>query len=311
MSAQPTDNKSKKSPVRRKTVTQIRARKDAEPIVCLTAYSTPMARLVDSHADLILVGDSLGMVVHGLDSTVPVTLDMMIMHGKAVMRGTEKACVIVDMPFGSYEESKEAAYRNAAEIMQRTRCTGVKLEGGQSMADTISFLTERGIPVMAHIGLQPQSVNARGGYQAAGRSRSEWGNILADAIAVQEAGAFSVVIEGVAAPLADKLTRELEIPTIGIGASANCDGQILVLDDMLGLGTGHVPKFVKKYADLAGVIDQAVGTYADEVRNRSFPAEEHTYAMKEGDKVDQAGSKAKAKAKSVDDAPWLSLVAED
>ncbi len=308
MSAQPTDKKAKSASGRRKTVTQIKARKGGDPIVCLTAYSAPMAHLVDAHADLILVGDSLGMVVHGLDSTVPVTLDMMIMHGKAVMRGTENACVIVDMPFGSYEESKEAAYRNAAEIMQRTRCTGIKLEGGQSMADTIAFLTERGIPVMGHIGLQPQSVNARGGYQAAGRSRSEWGDILADALAVQEAGAFSVVIEGVAAPLADKLTRELEIPTIGIGASANCDGQILVLDDMLGLGD-RVPKFVKKYADLAGTIDEAIGTYAAEVKDRSFPAEEHTYKMREGDKVEPASTKTTAKP--VEDVPWLSLVAED
>lgn len=308
MSAQPTDKKAKKAAGRRKTVTQIRGRKDGDPIVCLTAYSTPMARLVDAHADLILVGDSLGMVVHGLDSTVPVTLDMMIMHGKAVMRGTENACVIVDMPFGSYEESKEAAYRNAAEIMQRTRCTGIKLEGGQSMADTIAFLTERGIPVMGHIGLQPQSVNARGGYQAAGRSRSEWGDILADAIAVQEAGAFAVVIEGVAAPLAEKLTRELEIPTIGIGASEKCDGQILVLDDMLGLGE-RVPKFVKKYANLAEVIDNAIAAYAAEVKDRSFPAEEHTYPMREGDKAEPAA--AKTKAKPVEDVPWLSLVAED
>ncbi len=308
MSAQPTDKKAKSASGRRTTITQIKGRKGGDPIVCLTAYSAPMARLVDAHADLILVGDSLGMVVHGLDSTVPVTRDMMIMHGKAVMRGTEKACVIVDMPFGSYEESKEAAYRNAAEIMQRTRCTGIKLEGGQSMADTIAFLTERGIPVMGHIGLQPQSVNARGGYQAAGRSRSEWGAILADALAVQEAGAFAVVIEGVAAPLADKLTRELEIPTIGIGASANCDGQILVLDDMLGLGE-RVPKFVKKYADLAGVIDDAIATYAAEVKDRSFPAEEHTYKMREGDKVEPAA--AKTKAKPVEDVPWLSLVAED
>ncbi len=309
MSAQPTDTKAKKPAGKRKTIPQIRGRKDGDPIVCLTAYSTPLAHIVDAHVDLILVGDSLGMVVHGLDSTVPVTLDMMIMHGKAVMRGTENACVIVDMPFGSYEESKEAAYRNAAEIMQRTRCSGVKLEGGQTMAETIAFLTERSIPVMAHIGLQPQSVNARGGYQAAGRSRSEWGDILADALAVQEAGAFAVVIEGVAAPLADKLTRELEIPTIGIGASANCDGQILVLDDMLGLGE-RVPKFVKKYANLAEIVDDAIATYAAEVKERSFPAEEHTYKMREGDKAEPAAA-AKSKAKPVDDVPWLSLVAED
>ncbi|MGB1088694.1 MAG: 3-methyl-2-oxobutanoate hydroxymethyltransferase, partial [Alphaproteobacteria bacterium] len=228
MSAQPPVNEGKTAPKRRITAPRIAARKNGEPIVCLTAYTAPIAKLIDPHCDLILVGDSLGMVMHGLDSTVGVTLDMMILHGKAVMRGSEQACVIVDMPFGSYEASAETAYANAARIMQEVSCSGVKLEGGVAMADKIAFLVERGIPVVAHIGLQPQSVNTRGGYQAAGRSRNEWSGILADARAVQDAGAFAVVVEGVAAPLAEKITRDLDIPTIGIGASSRCDGQILV-----------------------------------------------------------------------------------
>lgn len=309
MSAQPGDPKGKSAPVKRTTIPQISARKNGDPIVCLTAYSAPMAKLIDPHCDLILVGDSLGMVLHGLDSTVGVTLDMMILHGKAVMRGAQKSAVIVDMPFGSYEEDKKSAYRNASRVMQEVGCSGVKLEGGVSMAETIAFMTERGIPVMGHIGLQPQSVNTRGGYQAAGRSRSEWAGILADAQAVQEAGAFAVVVEGVAAPLADKLSRELDIPTIGIGASSKCDGQILVTEDMLGLGD-RVPKFVKKYGDMAGLIDNAVGQYAAEVKDRSFPGEEHTYGMRQGDKGEVTAEPKKAKS-TEGEIPWLSLVAED
>ncbi|CAE7594816.1 der [Symbiodinium microadriaticum] len=311
MSARPNDKPAaagKKASKGRITTPQIQARKGKDPIVCLTAYSTQIARILDQHTDLLLVGDSLGMVMHGLDSTVPVTMDMMILHGQAVMRGTDKACIIVDMPFGSYEESKEAAYRNAARIMQDVGCSGVKLEGGVHMADTIAFLVKRGIPVLAHIGLMPQSVNTRGGYAATGRTRDEWSGILADARAVERAGAFGVVIEGVAAPLADKLTRELTIPTIGIGASSNCDGQILVTDDMLGFGD-RVPKFVKKFADLSQVIGDAVGTYASEVRERSFPGEEHTYSMKPGDKADlKAVQDADPEA---DEIPWLGLVEED
>lgn len=308
MSTQPTDNKPK--PVsRRLTTVDIRNRKKGEPLVCLTAYTTPMARLIDPHCDLILVGDSLGMVVHGLDSTVGVTLEMMELHGKAVMRGSSRACVVVDLPFGSYEEGRKTAYRNAARLMQEVNCQAVKLEGGVAMADKISFLVERGIPVVGHIGLQPQSVNTRGGYQAAGRTRAEWGPILEDARAVEEAGAFAVVVEGVAQPLADKLSRELTIPTIGIGASAQCDGQILVTEDMLGMG-GRVPKFVKKYADLAGVIEGAVSSYKDEVRDRTFPGEAHTYAMRPGDKA-ESGAEFKRNTKDQSEIPWLSLVADD
>lgn len=264
----------------RVTALDIRQRKSAAPIVSLTAYTAPMAALVDEVADLILVGDSLGMVVYGLDSTVPVTLEMMILHGQAVMRATRRALVVVDMPFGSYEESREQAFRNAARILRETGCGAVKLEGGARMAETIRFLVERGVPVMGHVGLTPQAVNVLGGFKAQGRSRAQWPAILADAEAVAQAGAFSLVIEAVSEPLAAEITRAVAVPTIGIGASAACDGQILVLDDMLGL-TGRVPRFVKKYGDLAGQVRQAVSGYAEEVRERRFPAAAHVYALRE------------------------------
>ena len=309
MSTQPSDNKPKIVGKKRLSTVDIRARKGGEPLVCLTAYTTPMARLIDPHCDLILVGDSLGMVMHGLDSTVGVTLDMMALHGKAVMRGSDQACVVVDMPFGSYEEGRKTAYRSAARLMQEVGCQAVKLEGGVAMADKIAFLVERGIPVVGHVGLQPQSVNTRGGYQAAGRTRAEWAPIIEDARAVEEAGAFALVLEGVAQPLADKIARDLTIPVIGIGASAQCDGQILVTEDMLGMG-GRVPKFVKKYADLAGVIEGAVSQYKTEVRERAFPAEEHTYPMRPGDKA-ETGTQFKRNAKETSEIPWLSLVADD
>ncbi len=270
---------SSQTDVKRVTVPQIRARKGQEPIVCLTAYTAPQARLLDPHVDLLLVGDSVAMVIHGMDTTIGVTLDTMILHGQAVMRGARKALVVVDMPFGSYEESPQAAYRNAAKVMRRTGCNAVKLEGGRTMADTIAFLTERGIPVMAHVGLMPQSVQATGGYKATGRSRSEWADIEADALAVAEAGAFSVVLEGVAEPLAARLTEVCPIPTIGIGASTKCDGQILVTDDMLGMNA-WVPKFVRRFADLDTVIANAVEAYARDVKARAFPAPENTYQMR-------------------------------
>lgn len=266
--------------IRRKTITKIRAQKGGDPMVCLTAYTTPIAQLVDEVSDLILIGDSLGMVVHGFENTVPVTLDMMILHAQAVMRGSQRACVVVDMPFGTYEESPEVAYRNASRVMQETGCTAVKLEGGTHMAPTIDFLVKRGIPVMAHIGLTPQAVNAMGGYKTSGRKVSEWARVEDDAKAVTEAGAFSIVLEGMAEPLAAKITHLIDIPTIGIGASAQCDGQILVTDDLLGL-TGRVPSFVKKYTDLRQVIGGAVAAYAEEVKARAFPALEHTYALKD------------------------------
>jgi 3-methyl-2-oxobutanoate hydroxymethyltransferase len=258
------------------TPPDVAARKGGTPLVCLTAYTTPVARLVDAHCDIVLVGDSVGMVLHGLPSTLGVTLDMMIMHGRAVRRGVERALMVVDMPFGSYEESKEQAFRNAARLMAETGCAAVKLEGGESMAETIRFLAGRGIPVMAHIGLTPQAVNAFGGYKVQGRG-GDGRRIAADAAAVTEAGAFSVVLEKVPERLASKITEDISIPTIGIGASAACDGQILVVDDMLGLFTSFRPKFVKRYAELGQDAEAAIAAYARDVRDRSFPAAEHVF----------------------------------
>lgn len=270
---------------RRKTALDILKMKGDRKIVSLTAYHAHTAGIIDSHVDFILVGDSLGMVMHGLETTIPVTVDMMILQGHAVMRGSKQALIVVDMPFGSYEESPQIAFRNAARIMKETGCGAIKLEGGALMAPTIDFLTSRGVPVMAHIGLTPQSVNTMGGFKVQGKSKDDWALIEEDARAVSDAGAFSVVIEGVAAPLADKLTEIVPIPTIGIGASANCDGQILVLEDMLGL-SDWVPKFVKKFGSIKDHIEESVTSYADAVRDQSFPAAEHTYAMKKPKKDD-------------------------
>ena len=267
---------SAQAPIRRITVPQIRARKGGEPIVSLTSYHAHTAAIVDRHADFILVGDSLGMVMHGMESTVGVTIDMMITHGKAVVRGTKRALVVVDMPFGTYEESPGVAFRNAARIMTETLCQAVKLEGGARMAETIRFLVDRGIPVMAHIGLTPQSTNVMGGVKTQGRDEATWQHHIDDAKAVTDAGAFAVVVEGVVEPLARAITRAVDIPTIGIGASADCDGQILVLEDMLGLNP-RPPKFVKVYGQLGGMIEQAVSDYAAEVRTRSFPTDDQTY----------------------------------
>ncbi|MEL7527369.1 MAG: 3-methyl-2-oxobutanoate hydroxymethyltransferase [Pseudomonadota bacterium] len=267
---------SAQKPVRRLTAPQIAKRKGGEPIVSLTSYHAHTASIVDAYADFILVGDSLGMVMHGMESTVGVSLDLMIMHGKAVVRGTKKALVVVDMPFGSYEESPAEAFRNAARVMKETQCGAVKLEGGARMAETIRFLTDRGVPVMAHIGLTPQSVHVMGGFKTQGRQQDDWDQHFEDARAVTEAGAFAVVLEGMVEPLAAQITREIPIPTIGIGASAECDGQILVLEDMLGLNPAP-PKFVKVYGNLGGQIEAAVKAYADEVRKRAFPAEDQVY----------------------------------
>lgn len=258
------------------TPPDISTRKGGTPIVCLTAYTTPVARIVDRHCDLILVGDSVGMVLHGLPSTVGVSLDMMIMHGKAVTRGAQSALVVVDLPFGSYEASVDQAFRSAARVMAETGCGAVKLEGGESMAETIRFLTRRGIPVMAHIGLTPQAVNTFGGYKVQGRGDSA-DRILDDAKAVTDAGAFSVVLEKVTEPLARKITEAVAIPTIGIGASAACDGQILVIEDVLGIFTDFRPKFVKRYAELGRDMETAISAYATEVRERRFPGPEHVF----------------------------------
>lgn len=265
--------------IKRKTAPDIRARKKGEPIVSLTSYHAHTARIIDSLVDFILVGDSLGMVMHGLETTLPVTLDMMILQGRAVMRGSSQALVVVDMPFGSYEESPRQAFCNAARVLKETGCGAIKLEGGARMAETIRFLVERGVPVMAHNGLTPQSVMALGSFKAQGREEQDWPRIEEDARAVAEAGAFAVVLEAVAEPLAAKITREIPIPTIGIGASPECDGQILVLEDMLGLSE-QVPKFVKQFGSLGAHIREAVETYASEVRARRFPTVENTYAMK-------------------------------
>ncbi len=270
---------SSQAPVKRVTVPDISNRKNKEPIVSLTAYHAHTARIIDPYVDFLLVGDSLGMVMHGFESTVPVPLDLMIMHGSAVVRGSQQALVVVDMPFGSYEESPQIAFRNASRVMKETGCGAIKLEGGTSMAETITYLTERGIPVMGHIGLTPQSVNMMGGFKTQGRDKSEWAALEKDAKAVSDAGAFSVVIEGVAELLAARITKKIDIPTIGIGASAACDGQILVLEDMLGLSP-IVPKFVKKYGNLGSAIEEAVKSYAKEVKSRTFPGEENTYKMR-------------------------------
>jgi len=265
--------------VKRLTAPDIRARKNGEPIVSLTSYHAHTARLMDQYCDFILVGDSLGMVMHGMESTVPVTLDMMILQGHAVMRGSKRALVVVDMPFGSYEASKEQAFMSASRVLKETGCGAIKLEGGRRMAETIRFLVERGVPVMGHIGLTPQSINTIGSFKAQGREEKDWGPIEEDARAVTEAGAFCMVIEAVAEPLARKITAAVEIPTIGIGASAACDGQILVLEDMLGL-SARVPKFVKRYGNLGPSIEKAVADYAAEVRSRAFPGLEQVYGMK-------------------------------
>jgi 3-methyl-2-oxobutanoate hydroxymethyltransferase len=264
---------------RRKTAPEIRARKGKEPIVMLTSYHAHTAALVDRHCDVILVGDSLGNVMHGFETTVPVTLDMMILQGCAVMRGSRHALVVVDMPFGSYEASKEQAFHSAVRVLKETQCGAVKLEGGARMAETIAFLVERGIPVMGHIGLTPQSINTLGSFRAHGRDEANWGPIENDARAVADAGAFSVVIEAVAEPLARKITETIPIPTIGIGASATCDGQVLVLEDMLGLSP-RTPKFVRRYGDLGPAIEAAIEGYARDVRARAFPGPEHVYDMK-------------------------------
>ncbi|MEB3416985.1 3-methyl-2-oxobutanoate hydroxymethyltransferase [Salipiger marinus] len=255
----------------------IRARKGGVPLVSLTAYTTPMAELMDPHCDFVLVGDSVGMVLHGLSSTLGVTMEMMILHGQAVRRGLRRAMMVVDMPFGSYEQSPQQAFANAARLMAETGCAAVKLEGGVAMADTIAFLVARGVPVMAHVGLTPQSINTLGGYKVQGRGAAA-DRLLADARAVAEAGAFAVVLEKLPAALADQVTQQVPIPTIGIGASAGCDGQILVVDDMLGLFTAFRPKFVKRYASLGHQAEAAIEEYAAEVRERSFPGPEHVFA---------------------------------
>jgi len=269
--------------MRRLTVPEIRDRKQdgvtAEPIVMLTAYTARQAQLLDPHCDVLLVGDSLGQVIYGLDSTIPVTLDMMANHAAAVVRGSYHSVVVVDMPFGAYEASPEQAFKNAAFLMKFSGTAAVKLEGGEAMAETVSFLVKRGIPVVGHVGLTPQAVNVLGGYRARGRSEAGAKKIVSDAVALDEAGAFAIVVEGVVEPIAVEVTKVVSCPAIGIGASAQCDGQVLVTEDMLGMFE-RVPRFVKRYADIAEVIAETAQKYAEEVRARTFPGEDQTYQPK-------------------------------
>ena len=268
------------APMKRLTVPAIRARKGGEPLVMLTAYTVRMAQLLDAQCDILLVGDSLGQVIYGLPSTVPVTLEMMCAHGAAVVRGSYHSVVVIDMPFGSYEGSPSQAFASAARVLKETGAAAIKMEGGAAMAPTIAFLSERGIPVMAHVGLTPQAVNQLGGYGARSRSDAERAKILADSKAVDAAGAFALVIEGVVEPIAVEITRSVACPTIGIGASAQCDGQVLVTEDMLGLFE-RTPRFVKRYGDMAGFIGEAAAAYAADVRARAFPTSDQTYAPRD------------------------------
>lgn len=263
--------------MKRFTIIDIASRKNTEPLVVLTAYSAAQAKLLDEHVDILLVGDSLGMVIYGMDSTLAVTVDMMIAHGSAVVRSSSRALVVVDLPFGSYQESPQQAFATAANIISRTGCAAVKLEGGVEMADTIAFLSARGIPVMGHVGLKPQSVNAMGGYRTQGKNETDAAAILSDAKAIEKAGVFAIVIEGVVEEVARKISANVAVPTIGIGASAACDGQVLVVDDMLGMSSGYIPRFVKRYADINAVAVEAVKQYAQEVRARKFPSAEYCY----------------------------------
>ena len=271
------------TPMKRLTVPAIRAHKEkgvtAEPLVMLTAYTVRMAQILDPHCDILLVGDSLGQVIYGLPSTLPVTLDMMCAHGAAVVRGSYHSVVIVDMPFGSYEGSPQQAFASASRVMAETGCAAVKLEGGVAMAETIAFLSARGIPVMGHVGLTPQAVNQLGGYGARGRSQAEYARILDDATAVAQAGAMGMVLEGVVDTLADTVAATVDVPVIGIGASAKCDGQVLVTEDMLGLFE-RTPRFVKRYADMAGFVTEAAAAYAADVRARTFPTDDQIYKPK-------------------------------
>lgn len=264
---------------RRLTAVDIAKRKKADPVVALTAYHAHTASILDEHVDFILVGDSLGMVMHGMESTVPVTLDMMIVQGLAVMRGSTQALVVVDMPFGSYEASKEDAFRSAARIMKETGAGAIKLEGGEHMAETVEFMVRRGIPVMGHVGLTPQAINTMGGFRVQGKSDESQAQTERDARAISDAGAFAIVLEGIVEPVARKITQEIPTVTIGIGASPECDGQILVLEDMLGLNE-WTPKFVQRFGSLREHIEEAVTGYANAVRDRSFPGDDHVYARK-------------------------------
>ena len=265
----------------RKTITEIKAAKNAEqPMVWLTAYTAPMAKILDAHCDVMLVGDSIGMVLYGMENTLDVSLEIMIAHGRAVVRQAQHAAIIIDMPYGTYEHDKDVALKNARRVISETGCDGVKLEGGADLAPTVAYLSANGVAVMGHIGLLPQAVEKEGGYKVKGKTEDDATRLIADAQALEAAGAFAFVIEGTIEDVSRRITQSVNIPTIGIGASAACDGQVLVTDDMLGLLQGHTPKFVKKYEALSGVIDKAVASYAADVRARKFPSAEYTYTVK-------------------------------
>jgi 3-methyl-2-oxobutanoate hydroxymethyltransferase len=261
------------------TIPQLVSRKGGEPIAVLTAYTAPVARLLDPHVDALLVGDSLGMVVYGMTSTLPVTIDMMIAHGKAVVDSTSHAAVIVDLPFGSYQSSPSQAFETAARVMKVTGCDAVKLEGGAEMAETVAFLVARGIPVMGHVGLVPQSVHVLGGYKARGRDAAEARRLIEGAKAIALAGAFAIVVEGTIDPVSREITAAVPVPTIGIGASAACDGQVLVIDDVLGTAGDFKPKLARRYVDLGSQISEAARAYAADVRSRRFPGPENVYGL--------------------------------
>lgn len=262
---------------KRTSVNDIRLAKGKEPLVCLTAYTAPFARILDAHADILLVGDSLGMVLYGMESTLPVTLEMMIQHGKAVVKSSKNALVVVDLPFGTYQASEAQAFESAARMLAETGCQAVKLEGGVEMASTVEHLVKRGIPVMGHVGLMPQRVNIYGGYGCRGKTREGRKSIVEDAVAVEKAGAFAVVIEGVVESLGKEVTQKIQVPTIGIGASPACDGQVLVSEDMAGLFTEFTPRFVQRYGNLAENLDNAAEAFSKDVRSRKFPTEKHCF----------------------------------
>ena len=266
-----------KERIKRVTVPEIRGRKGSQPIVCLTAYTAPVAEMIDPHVDLILVGDSVAMVLYGMDSTLGISLETMTGHGRAVVRATQKALIAVDMPFGSYQESKEQAFRNAAQIMCETGCQAVKLEGGEELADTVCFLAERGVPVFGHVGLRPQNMHTAGGFRRHGKEHGEAMQIVNDAKAIADAGAFAIVVEGTVEPVAARVTEETPVPVIGIGASPRCDGQVLVTEDLVGMFNTFRPKFVKRYAELGDQMSRAVQSFADDVRQRRFPESEHCF----------------------------------
>lgn len=267
--------------------------KGGQPIVGLTAYTAPTARRLDRHVDFILVGDSLAMVLYGMETTRSIDLDTMIRHGRAVARAAENTVVVVDMPFGTYEHNRDRALANARRLLDETGCDAVKMEGGASLAGTVAAAVRRGIPVMGHVGLMPQKVGSAGRFRSKGHSDSARRRILKDAREVAAAGAFAIVVEGVVETVAREIAERTPVPIVGIGASAACDGQILVTEDMTGLFDAFKPKFVKRYAELGGLMEEAVVAYAADVRGRRFPGPEHTFRKRARKPADPAVRKGR------------------